>query len=57
MTDVVGCAMSLLRGDVLVEVDATVGELAERSLALELCGVLSAHAHLQSHFPLPATLR
>jgi hypothetical protein len=47
-------AMSLVRGDVLVEVYATVRELAERSLLLELCGVSSAHVPPQVVFrPLP----
>ena len=35
--------MTLVRGNVLVEVDATVGKLAERSLPLELCIVCQPH--------------
>jgi hypothetical protein len=39
---------SLAVGDVLVEVDSTVGELAERALGLKGCEILSVHVSLQS---------
>jgi hypothetical protein len=39
-------------GNVLVEVDATVGKLAERSLPLKLCGVSSARVPSQMVYPI-----